>query len=112
MAVCGTTDTHRCVYFRTNRLVCGGCRAGERWALGERRGVVQKARQMDHLDIRARRAKARGHLQDAPRIRAHDDIRPRVEDPRDLVALEGLRDVRMREVVDARAAAAPLGIPD
>src|SRR5438034_6596001 len=104
MAVCGTTDTHRCVYFRTNRRRCGGCRAGGRWALGERRGVVQKARQMDHLDKRAPRAKARGDLEHAPRIRADDDIWPRIEDARDLVALQGLRDAGMREVVDARAA--------
>src|SRR6185503_856469 len=89
-----------------------GGRTAWRWALCERRWVIQKTRQMYHLDIGPGRAQARCDLKNAPRIRAHDHVGACLEDPRDLLALQLGRDRRMREVVDARAAAAALGVTD
>src|SRR5439155_251848 len=62
---------------------------------------------MDDRHGRPYSAQAGRDLQDAPRVTAHDDIRPRREDACDLLALELGRDLGMREVVHARAATTP-----
>lgn len=67
---------------------------------------------MDHGHAGTRRSKPRDYLQDAAWIRAHNDIRPRSNDRRDLLALQLPRDLGLREVVDPGATAAAFGIGD
>ena len=67
---------------------------------------------MDDRHGRPYSAQAGRDLEDAPRVTAHDDIRPRREDACDLLALELGRDLGMREVVHARAATTTFRIGD
>src|SRR5438045_198631 len=75
-------------------------------------GIVQKPHQMHHWDLRARGAQPRRDLEDAARVGRDDEVGARGEDRRDLLALQLGRDVRMRQVVDARAAATPFRVVD
>src|SRR4051812_22027521 len=67
---------------------------------------------MDDRDLRADRTEARADVDQTARIRAHDDVRTRRKDARDLLTLELRSYIGMREVVDARAATAALRIAD
>src|SRR5206468_4181629 len=67
---------------------------------------------MDDRHGRPYSAQAGRDLQDAPRVTAHDDIRPCREDAYDLLALQLCRDLGMREVVYARAATTTFRIGD
>ena len=75
-------------------------------------GVVQKTGEVHHTRVRAGGAQTGAYLQHAPRVRADDHIRRRLEDLAHLVLLELPRDLGMGQVVNASASAAPLGIVD
>ena len=115
MTVGGTRNAHGCIYFRTTRAFAHlaadrALGSGRRSDGGPR--IVQIAHEMDDRDLTARGSQSCPDLQDASGVRAHDDVRPRGEDRGDLRALKLVRDLRMRDVVDTRAAAAPLRIGD
>src|SRR5258706_9141660 len=118
MTVGGSRNTHWYVYFRTKMARARTGRTAPRsahfgpLALGERPRIVQKPHQMHHGYLGARRSKPGDDLQDAAGIRAHDDVRTRRDDRRDLLALQLLRDVRLGQVVDAGATTAALGVGD
>src|SRR5687767_14832585 len=65
---------------------------------------------MDDGNIPAGFGQPRAQLQDAARIRAHDHVGRGGEDRLHLLPLQLARDLRMREVVDPRAAATPFGV--
>src|SRR6266542_3124173 len=89
---------------RLRSLALGSAQAGAR--------IVQNPHQMHHRHVGPRRAQTRRHLEDAAGVRRDHDVRPRHEDRRDLLALQFSCDLGVRQVVDARAPAAALGVGD
>src|SRR5438105_8730755 len=115
MPVGGSGNTHWYNYFRTKRDRAWARRLPARLrakTLGEGRRIVQKAHEMDHRHIRTGAPEPGRELQDASRIRAHDEVRTGLEDASDLVPLQLHRDVRVREVVDPGTSAAAVGGAD
>src|SRR5437762_225869 len=91
--------------------LCRPRRSGPRSAQAGGR-IVQKAHQMHHRHVRAGLAEPGCDLEDAAWVGGDDEVGARLEDRRDLLPLELLGDLGMREVVDAGAPAAALRIGD
>ena len=75
-------------------------------------GIIQKTSEVHDARARAGGAQTGRYLEDAARVRAHDHVRRGVDDLAHLVLLQLPRDLRVGQVVNTGAPAAPLGVFD